>query len=58
VAIAPDLGERYLDTIYQRAWLEDLYGDQVLDDDPGPASEEVAAGGEPVAPACDHGREA
>ncbi|MEU6403456.1 2,3-diaminopropionate biosynthesis protein SbnA [Streptomyces sp. NPDC046985] len=31
VAIAPDLGERYLDTIYQRTWLEDLYGAHVLD---------------------------
>ncbi|GGN36519.1 2,3-diaminopropionate biosynthesis protein SbnA [Streptomyces fuscichromogenes] len=30
VAIAPDLGERYLDTIYQTNWLQDLYGDQVL----------------------------
>ncbi|HET9256852.1 MAG TPA: 2,3-diaminopropionate biosynthesis protein SbnA [Pseudonocardiaceae bacterium] len=27
VAIAPDLGERYLDTIYQTNWLEDLYGE-------------------------------
>ncbi|MEV6836869.1 2,3-diaminopropionate biosynthesis protein SbnA [Streptomyces sp. NPDC051133] len=31
VAIAPDLGERYLDTIYQTNWLQDLYGDQILD---------------------------
>ncbi|MFJ7150326.1 2,3-diaminopropionate biosynthesis protein SbnA [Streptomyces sp. NPDC100445] len=31
VAIAPDLGERYLDTIYQTNWLQDLYGDGVLD---------------------------
>ncbi|EST35064.1 2,3-diaminopropionate biosynthesis protein SbnA [Streptomyces roseochromogenus] len=31
VAIAPDLGERYLDTVYQTNWLQDLYGDQVLD---------------------------
>jgi cysteine synthase A len=31
VAIAPDLGERYLDTIYQSAWLQDLYGDHLLD---------------------------
>ena len=38
VAIAPDLGERYLDTIYQATWLQDLYGDRVL----GP--EEVTAG--------------
>ncbi|HYH29874.1 MAG TPA: 2,3-diaminopropionate biosynthesis protein SbnA [Pseudonocardia sp.] len=31
VAIAPDLGERYLDTVYQTTWLHDLYGDDVLD---------------------------
>jgi N-(2-amino-2-carboxyethyl)-L-glutamate synthase len=30
VAIAPDLGERYLDTVYQKAWLRDLYGADVL----------------------------
>ena len=30
VALAPDLGERYLDTIYQANWLADLYGDNVL----------------------------
>ena len=30
VAIAPDLGERYLDTVYQTNWLEDLYGKDVL----------------------------
>jgi cysteine synthase A len=33
VAIAPDLGERYLDTIYQSNWVRDLYGDGVLDAD-------------------------
>ena len=32
-AIAPDLGERYLDTIYQTNWLQDLYGHDVLDSD-------------------------
>ncbi|MGJ5755839.1 cysteine synthase A [Streptomyces puniciscabiei] len=31
VAIAPDLGERYLDTVYQTNWLQDLYGDRILD---------------------------
>jgi cysteine synthase A len=31
VAIAPDLGERYLDTVYQSNWLEDLFGKDVLD---------------------------
>ena len=30
VAIAPDLGERYLDTIYQTNWVQDLYGEDVL----------------------------
>jgi N-(2-amino-2-carboxyethyl)-L-glutamate synthase len=29
-AIAPDLGERYLDTIYHENWLQDLFGDEVL----------------------------
>ena len=26
----PDMGERYLDTVYQTNWLQDLYGDPVL----------------------------
>lgn len=30
VAIAPDLGERYLDTVYQTNWLRDIYGEDVL----------------------------
>jgi 2,3-diaminopropionate biosynthesis protein SbnA len=34
VAIAPDLGERYLDTIYQANWVEAIYGKDVLR--PGP----------------------
>jgi cysteine synthase A len=33
VTIAPDLGERYLDTLYQLNWLHDLYGDHVLSSD-------------------------
>jgi 2,3-diaminopropionate biosynthesis protein SbnA len=33
VAIAPDLGERYLDTVYQTNWLQDLYGEDVLNSD-------------------------
>jgi 2,3-diaminopropionate biosynthesis protein SbnA len=33
VAIAPDLGERYLDTIYQSNWVQDLYGDDLLNID-------------------------
>jgi cysteine synthase A len=30
VTIAPDLGERYLDTIYQTNWIHDLYGEHTL----------------------------
>ncbi|MEJ3654126.1 2,3-diaminopropionate biosynthesis protein SbnA [Actinomycetes bacterium KLBMP 9759] len=30
VALSPDLGERYLDTIYHDGWVEDLYGAGVL----------------------------
>jgi 2,3-diaminopropionate biosynthesis protein SbnA len=33
VTIAPDLGERYLDTVYQTNWLHDLYGEDVLSDE-------------------------
>lgn len=33
VAIGPDLGERYLDTIYQTNWLQGFYGEGVLDSD-------------------------
>ena len=33
VAIAPDLGERYLDTIYQANWVEAIYGKGVVRDD-------------------------
>ncbi|HTF48205.1 MAG TPA: 2,3-diaminopropionate biosynthesis protein SbnA, partial [Pseudonocardia sp.] len=29
-ALAPDLGERYLDTVYQTNWVQDLYGDDVV----------------------------
>lgn len=31
VAIAPDLGERYLDTVYHTNWVEGMYGQDVLD---------------------------
>jgi N-(2-amino-2-carboxyethyl)-L-glutamate synthase len=30
VAIAPDLGERYLDTVYQPDWVRERYGEAVL----------------------------
>ena len=33
VAIAPDFGERYLDTVYHANWVQDLYGDEVLSSD-------------------------
>jgi cysteine synthase A len=42
VAIAPDLGERYLDTIYQSNWLRELYGEDVLDSDELTASSRSA----------------
>jgi cysteine synthase A len=35
VAISPDLGERYLDTVYQSNWLQDLYGEEVIGFDEG-----------------------
>lgn len=37
VAISPDLGERYLETIYQSNWVRDLYGDNALDPQTVPA---------------------
>jgi N-(2-amino-2-carboxyethyl)-L-glutamate synthase len=30
VGIAPDLGDRYIDTIYQMSWVQGCYGDDVL----------------------------
>ncbi|MGW2561621.1 2,3-diaminopropionate biosynthesis protein SbnA, partial [Streptomyces sp. NPDC001514] len=45
VAIAPDLGERYLDTVYHTNWLHALYGEDVL------SSDEVAAGSCAASPA-------
>jgi len=30
VAIAPDLGERYVDTIYQTGWVREAYGEDVV----------------------------
>jgi N-(2-amino-2-carboxyethyl)-L-glutamate synthase len=30
VAIAPDLGERYLDTVYEPSWLRDHYGEDIV----------------------------
>jgi N-(2-amino-2-carboxyethyl)-L-glutamate synthase len=31
VAVAPDLGERYLETVYQTNWVQELFGEEVLD---------------------------
>jgi N-(2-amino-2-carboxyethyl)-L-glutamate synthase len=33
VAIAPDLGERYLDTIYEPDWVRENYGGHALEAD-------------------------
>jgi cysteine synthase A len=33
VTISPDLGERYLNTVYQPNWLKDVYGEDVLGSD-------------------------
>jgi hypothetical protein len=30
VAIAPDLGERYVDTIYNNEWVQEHFGDGIL----------------------------
>jgi N-(2-amino-2-carboxyethyl)-L-glutamate synthase len=43
VALAPDLGERYLDTVYQANWVQDLYGDNVLSQ-PEPTSRSPISG--------------
>jgi 2,3-diaminopropionate biosynthesis protein SbnA len=41
VAIGPDLGDRYLDTIYNDAWARDRFG-RSLDEDPFPAEPHAA----------------
>ncbi|MEU5919081.1 2,3-diaminopropionate biosynthesis protein SbnA [Streptomyces sp. NPDC047141] len=47
VAISPDLGERYLDTVYQSNWVRALYGADALDTDPSrrPAPARSTSGG-------------
>jgi 2,3-diaminopropionate biosynthesis protein SbnA len=42
VAIAPDLGERYLDTVYQTNWVQDRFGSETLDFHGALVSSEVA----------------
>ncbi|WP_435971483.1 2,3-diaminopropionate biosynthesis protein SbnA [Streptomyces sp. Qhu_M48] len=44
VAIAPDLGERYLDTVYQSNWVQALYGEDALEDDAEDAMEDAFVG--------------
>ncbi|MEV8593518.1 2,3-diaminopropionate biosynthesis protein SbnA [Streptomyces sp. NPDC052012] len=44
VAIAPDLGERYLDTIYQANWVQALYGSDALGDVAGDRPTNAAGG--------------
>ncbi|MER7482641.1 2,3-diaminopropionate biosynthesis protein SbnA [Streptomyces sp. NPDC126510] len=49
VAIAPDLGERYLETVYQDNWVRALYGDDVLDSgQPATAASGAARSAPPV----------
>ncbi|MFF4492042.1 2,3-diaminopropionate biosynthesis protein SbnA [Streptomyces sp. NPDC001544] len=50
VAIAPDLGERYLDTIYQANWIHALYGDDILPADARPHAGPRQAPSAPSAP--------
>ncbi|MFG2527050.1 2,3-diaminopropionate biosynthesis protein SbnA [Streptomyces sp. NPDC048516] len=50
VAIAPDLGERYLDTIYQANWVQDLYGEDMLGSD-GASGEAAPAEPQEIRPA-------
>lgn len=52
VAIAPDLGERYLDTIYQATWVRDVYGEDVLHSDEVPSGSQSVAG--PAAATATH----
>ena len=49
VAIAPDLGERYLETVYQPDWIRDVYGEHALDHDKQTArsTQPPAATGQP-----------
>jgi N-(2-amino-2-carboxyethyl)-L-glutamate synthase len=37
VAIAPDLGERYLDTVYQPDWVQEFYAEEELSPDARPS---------------------
>src|SRR3712207_3145505 len=43
VAISPDLGERYLDTVYQRAWVQATFGADVVDACVGENDEDAPA---------------
>ena len=51
VALAPDLGERYLDTVYRPAWLEEHFGDRLAAGalaNPGVDDRLAAVGGIPL----------
>ncbi|MET7640371.1 2,3-diaminopropionate biosynthesis protein SbnA [Streptomyces sp. NPDC005438] len=41
VAVSPDLGDRYLDTVYRSAWVQDIYG---LDSTPDVSSDAAVTG--------------
>jgi N-(2-amino-2-carboxyethyl)-L-glutamate synthase len=51
-AIAPDLGERYVDTVYQTNWVQHMYGEDVLSTDglarPDGSQQRDAPDGEPA----------
>ncbi len=51
VAIAPDFGERYLDTLYHPAWVRDVYGEDVLEGVPAGYLDTQTAQPAPPAPA-------
>ena len=48
VAISPDLGERYLETVYTDEWVQEHYGEDVLSQD-GPEPIPIALTAEPAA---------
>lgn len=45
VAISPDLGERYLETVYQDEWVRDKYGEEVEDLDGSTDTRELVGAG-------------
>jgi N-(2-amino-2-carboxyethyl)-L-glutamate synthase len=49
VAIAPDLGERYLETVYRPDWVEEFYGEDVIGTEPQPSRRFTRQGRRPAA---------